>query len=419
MPSTQYDLVKDQDQDYRIPVHDEAAFYRGITFHAKLIGWKEVPRPKERTEIVRAMRKIRQECKLTKARKRKVTIHISVDGVRVCLRKKRRKKKDWTNDADEVEIMDHPIYRIFYVSHDSSDLKIFSYIARDGDSFKCTVFKSNKKSQAMLIVRTVGQAFEVCHNGPDGQSSDVIEHDRASDQFSEDGLQKKEPLPATPDLPSVQRPNHLDLILPPPPANNNTNNLRKSPGSDGERSPPSPMSSTKEVQQLRDLLEQQTLQTRQTVAQLTLVKEQLISETKARIEAQLRTKHLLQQNRELLEQLVSLGGYTEPNQTGLTSANIALAPQLSTNAKVARWFQQLPWNSASLSRPESGFVSGDSRSERNPEDNHDTKDAEGIDEIDFCDEYLLVEGSRTLWTKVNAKKRKKLLRLRLGKVTTF
>ncbi|CAD7082632.1 unnamed protein product [Hermetia illucens] len=188
-------------------------------------------------------------------------------------------------------------------------------------------YDSELESQAMLIVRTVGQAFEVCHNGPDGQSSDVIEHDRASDQFSEDGLQKKEPLPATPDLPSVQRPNHLDLILPPPPANNNTNNLRKSPGSDGERSPPSPMSSTKEVQQLRDLLEQQTLQTRQTVAQLTLVKEQLISETKARIEAQLRTKHLLQQNRELLEQLVSLGGYTEPNQTGLTSANIALAPQ--------------------------------------------------------------------------------------------
>ncbi|CAD7082631.1 unnamed protein product [Hermetia illucens] len=158
MPSTQYDLVKDQDQDYRIPVHDEAAFYRGITFHAKLIGWKEVPRPKERTEIVRAMRKIRQECKLTKARKRKVTIHISVDGVRVCLRKKRRKKKDWTNDADEVEIMDHPIYRIFYVSHDSSDLKIFSYIARDGDSFKCTVFKSNKKN---ILVQVKDNCFEI------------------------------------------------------------------------------------------------------------------------------------------------------------------------------------------------------------------------------------------------------------------
>ena len=37
--------------------------------------------------------------------------------------------------------------RIFYVSHDSQDLKIWSYIARDGPSnvFKCNVFKSYKK----------------------------------------------------------------------------------------------------------------------------------------------------------------------------------------------------------------------------------------------------------------------------------
>lgn len=43
--------------------------------------------------------------------------------------------------------MNHPIYRIFYVSHDCSDLKIFSFIARDpsSDTFKCSVFKSNKK----------------------------------------------------------------------------------------------------------------------------------------------------------------------------------------------------------------------------------------------------------------------------------
>lgn len=35
--------------------------------------------------------------------------------------------------------------RIFYVSHDSLDMKIFSYIARDSNSFKCCVFKTNKK----------------------------------------------------------------------------------------------------------------------------------------------------------------------------------------------------------------------------------------------------------------------------------
>jgi len=44
-------------------------------------------------------------------------------------------------------------FRIFYVSHDSHDLKIFSYIARDGSSntFKCNVFKSSKKVSVNFI----------------------------------------------------------------------------------------------------------------------------------------------------------------------------------------------------------------------------------------------------------------------------
>ncbi|GBO99613.1 Carboxyl-terminal PDZ ligand of neuronal nitric oxide synthase protein [Eumeta japonica] len=57
------------------------------------------------------------------------------------------------NPKTPTEIMHHPIYRIFYVSHDSSDLKIFSYIARDGATnvFKCNVFKSNKKLKDQRI----------------------------------------------------------------------------------------------------------------------------------------------------------------------------------------------------------------------------------------------------------------------------
>jgi carboxyl-terminal PDZ ligand of neuronal nitric oxide synthase protein len=38
-------------------------------------------------------------------------------------------------------------FRVFYVSHDSQDLKIFSFIARDNvnNSFRCNVFKAYKK----------------------------------------------------------------------------------------------------------------------------------------------------------------------------------------------------------------------------------------------------------------------------------
>lgn len=43
---------------------------------------------------------------------------------------------------------------------------------------------------------------------------------------------------------------------------------------------------------------------------------------------QARTQQLLQQNRELLEHLASLGGYNEAERTGLTTANIGLAPQV-------------------------------------------------------------------------------------------
>ena len=44
-------------------------------------------------------------------------------------------------------------FRIFYVSHDSHDLNIWSYISRDGNSsqFRCNVFKSRRK---------VGEGFD-------------------------------------------------------------------------------------------------------------------------------------------------------------------------------------------------------------------------------------------------------------------
>ncbi|KAK8749586.1 hypothetical protein OTU49_015446, partial [Cherax quadricarinatus] len=108
------------------------------------IGTLDVPRPTSRVEIVAAMRRIRYEFKAKGIKKKKVSFEVSTDGVKVSLRKK---KKQAHLDENKLLVMSHPIYRIFYVSHDSQDLKIFSYIARDAASnvFRCNVFKATKK----------------------------------------------------------------------------------------------------------------------------------------------------------------------------------------------------------------------------------------------------------------------------------
>ncbi|KAL3308272.1 Carboxyl-terminal PDZ ligand of neuronal nitric oxide synthase protein [Cichlidogyrus casuarinus] len=101
-------------------------------------------------------------------------------------------------------LLHHPIYRIFYVSHDSQDLKIFSYIARDSKTsiFRCNVFKAYKKVgfgakygrsrlvtilQAMRIVRTVGQAFDVCHRLSHEQDKRPPSPDSTRDVNAADG----------------------------------------------------------------------------------------------------------------------------------------------------------------------------------------------------------------------------------------
>ncbi|XP_072130311.1 carboxyl-terminal PDZ ligand of neuronal nitric oxide synthase protein isoform X2 [Mobula birostris] len=337
MPSkTKYNLV-DDGHDLRIPLHNEEAFRHGISFEAKYIGTLDVPRPNSRVEIVAAMRRIRYEFKAKNIKKKKVNIMVSVDGVKVLLRKK-KKKKEWTWDESKMLIMQDPIYRIFYVSHDSQDLKIFSYIARDGSSnvFRCNVFKSKKKSQAMRIVRTIGQAFEVCHklsllhteqNVPreeDQESEESVEATSVS-ALHQTGIEKEDSEET--DIDAVDHPLHdgteahfsrgvtdLDAVRNEPDLHkikklrdDSPSILTASPKmllpSAGQLPSGAPLSVHHQIQLLQQQLQQQQQQSQVAVAQVHLLKDQLAAEAAARIEAQARVHQLLLQNKDLLKHI--------------------------------------------------------------------------------------------------------------------
>ncbi|XP_026179407.1 carboxyl-terminal PDZ ligand of neuronal nitric oxide synthase protein-like [Mastacembelus armatus] len=353
---TKYNLV-DDGHDLRIPLHNEEAFQHGINFEAKYIGSLDVARPSSRVEIVAAMRRIRYEFKVKNIKKKKVHIVVSVDGVKVTLRKK-KKKKEWTWDESKMIVMQDPIYRIFYVSHDSQDLKIFSYIARDGQSnvFRCNVFKSKKKSQAMRIVRTVGQAFEVCHKlslqhtqqNADGQedghneknSNDSITAreltgtDKTATVTEETDIDAEEvsQVPVAEELNPNRGVTDLDATVKTPDLNHSENKaseevslLMSSPRmllpASGTLPPGAPLSIHHQIQLLQQQLQQQQQQTQVAVAQVHLLKDQLSAEATARLEAQARVHQLLLQNKDLLQHISLLVKQIQELETKMSGPN--------------------------------------------------------------------------------------------------
>ncbi|XP_018565935.1 capon-like protein isoform X1 [Anoplophora glabripennis] len=208
------------------------------------------------------------------------------------------------------------------------------------------------ESQAMRVVRTVGQAFEVCHklsiNAPendhlDQDEQDTLTQDLLSDRLSDitsdkpkkdisEGASDKMSLPADDNSikdsysdsnRNIRPPPQIDILAPPPISNPQKSSLISaetyaSPHSDGLTNisvgsgnsvlPPagSALSAHHEIQLLREQLEQQSQQTHAAMAQLQLVREQLAAEQSARLEAQARTHQLLVHNRELLDHIAAL-----------------------------------------------------------------------------------------------------------------
>ncbi|XP_052746576.1 carboxyl-terminal PDZ ligand of neuronal nitric oxide synthase protein [Bicyclus anynana] len=372
MTSTKhYSLVTHDDYDARIPLHADGAFEYGITFRAKYIGTMEIDRPTSRVEIVAAMRRVRYEFKACGIKKRPVVVTVSLDGVTVTTYHKRpfffsRKKKN----LEGVELMHHPIYRIFYVSHDSADLKIFSYIARDGatNEFKCSVFKSKQKTQAMKIVRTVGQAFEVSYRMQVNSSDEpVASTSSAPDEVVTVEYVREVPAPresasesgasgsggaSTSKAADEPKPSkgaqHIDPLPPPPrkegkraqvpkPVQVPTINLPDLP--DPPNTEPSlpegeatPLTAQHQLQLMQEQLEQQEQHTRAAFAQLVLFRDQLAAEKAARCEAQARTHQLLVHNKELLEHIAALVAHLREKEKGnhrpISAQTLTLLPQM-------------------------------------------------------------------------------------------
>ncbi|XP_072559136.1 carboxyl-terminal PDZ ligand of neuronal nitric oxide synthase protein-like isoform X3 [Paramormyrops kingsleyae] len=329
-----YNLVDDIG-DSQIPIQNEEAFQHGIHFQAKYVGSLNMPRPSSRVEILAAMRRIRNEFKAKCIKKKKVNIVISVDGVKVVLWKK-QKRKEWTWDEAKMLVMHDPIYRIFYVSHDSRELKIFSYIARDGSSssFRCNVFKTKKKAQAVCIVRTLGQAFEVCHQLSLQRTQQQGENqaDRESEEASteeislwvkghqwtrgendeKNGTEKKLLKVVIGEDPGILEA-ESSYVLKGWDLQDSERDLLSMEGALCSLSPSDPAASTHlslssqhHLHLLQHQLLQQQTQTHVALAQVHLLQGQLAAEAAARLESESQIQQLQLHNRELLQHVTLL-----------------------------------------------------------------------------------------------------------------
>ncbi|KAJ7334425.1 Carboxyl-terminal PDZ ligand of neuronal nitric oxide synthase protein [Desmophyllum pertusum] len=295
-----YDLVEEA-FDNKSPVHNEDAFEHGIAFKVKYIGTKEIHKPSSRAEIVTSMRRIRYEHKVYGSKKERTELSVAVSGIKVV--RKADVKRNWIThhkkkqDFVETEVMHYPINRIFYVSHDSQDLQIFSFISKDDDIFKCSVFKASNKADAIHIVRTVGQAFEVCHRRTLSQVA------------QENNLEKNEQNKQEGDAPTTDAPMETEGTHSAGGQMDFSSDTMWASIKDGHPDA-DPGIAPLTIQQLRQIYQQQLDHQRQETqaaqAQIKLLTQHLDSEAAARQLLQNQLDQVLKQNKDLITTITQL-----------------------------------------------------------------------------------------------------------------
>lgn len=225
----------------------------------------------------------------------------------------------------------------------------------------------------MRVVRTVGQAFEVCHKlsiNNVNEDRDRGEKEKERDHQNEnhrDVFEEQEEIPnehsqsspltihkdisllgETED--SVQEQSSVSCLLRShdvPATTASTSPIRQSPSgtvaSDcGGLLVGGELTALKhEIQLLRERLEQQSQQTRAAVAHARLLQDQLAAETAARVEAQTRTHQLLVQNKELLEHIGALVGHLR-EQERMSSGHVNAQSQIPVSSTTAQQASTVP-----------------------------------------------------------------------------
>lgn len=124
----------------------------GVTFYCKYLGSTMVDDPKGESTTAEAIKRIIQIAKMTVLKPEKVSLQVSVEGIRV----------QYTETSETL--IHTSIYKISYCSADAHYDHVFAFIATDdNDTCECHAFLCPKRKMAQAVTVSIAQAFNLAY----------------------------------------------------------------------------------------------------------------------------------------------------------------------------------------------------------------------------------------------------------------